>query len=466
MSRTNDLSAEWAELDRLAFEANRGNRDAAAEFCARSLGPLNAQARWLAKGALDPEDLAAEAISALLVLWSRGAGPTAKAHAYLVQSMRNRVVDEFRSPRSRVVGLDEDESQLPPVELTTRAVDLHREYGYVRSALASLSAPQQAVLRGIIIDGRKPAELAVELDRPASAVYSLTRRSRLGLRRATLRVMLEEDAPEACRAAADALPEIVVDDVAAAAPSAGMEHIRSCPRCRSVWGRFAAMAGLLGVTTLLVLADFAQPVGAQAAEPESRSPEARELGAPEVAGRLAPAVSGAVETEAGSSAHAVPRLRGASSALVRLLPVGLVVIGGAAMVLSLPALLSAGISPADEPGADAMLAVTAQQLSSSVAELSVDLSPSLSDSRVVLELPQGLAIEQMPAGWKCRATGAGAECESGDVLDGTFRLTDTRVSAAGDYTLTLRSTHEGREISGFAQGQVTPDAQTVRAVAE
>lgn len=98
------------------------------------------------------------------------------------------------------------------------------------------------MLKAVVVDGRKPGDLEGELARRAPAISSLLRRAKLSLRRATLRVVLEEDAPADCRRAAGDLPESVAVQMEDVSRSRGMAHIRTCDRCRAAWGRFARSA--------------------------------------------------------------------------------------------------------------------------------------------------------------------------------------------------------------------------------
>jgi RNA polymerase sigma factor (sigma-70 family) len=240
-----------ARNDEHAAAANAGDRDAAGIYLKENLQYLTSMARWLAGNTMDPDDLASECIANLLALWKRGKGPTAQPNAYLIRSMRNRLIDERRSPRSRVLGLSETEHQLPPQHLATRRIDLHREFQYVQDALLSLPDDQQRVLRATVIDGRKPAELSAELNRSPSAIYSLNHRAKASLRRATLQQVLSDGASRECRHAAARLPDTIAGSPDDVADLRATEHQRSCDRCRAAWARFSSMAAL-GILALLV----------------------------------------------------------------------------------------------------------------------------------------------------------------------------------------------------------------------
>lgn len=181
--------------DKLAHDANAGSRVAAGTYLRNNLSYLQHMGRGIAQGRIEADDLVADALSALLAVWAKGTGPTSSVNSYVIRSMRNAMIDERRSPRSRVESIADMDDALPPEQLSTRDIDLHREYGYVTAALLSLPPDQQTILRATLIDGRKPADLEGELQRPASALCALGLRARTALRRTTLRVVVEEDAP-------------------------------------------------------------------------------------------------------------------------------------------------------------------------------------------------------------------------------------------------------------------------------
>lgn len=263
--------------DEYAASANRGDSAAAARYLQDNLQYLTSMARWLAANTMDHDDLVAECIAKLLALWKQGKGPTAHPNSYVIASMRNRLIDERRSPRSKVLRLADVEDQLPPEELASRRVDLHREFGFVRDALASLPEDQQRVLKATVIDGRKPAELTEELARSASAIYSLNHRAKTSLRRATLQQVLMDGAPDECRHAAARLPDSIANSPDDVADTRATAHQQSCERCRAAWARFSSMS-TLGVLVLLVVGRAVlDPSTAQAVENDLASRTRRSL---------------------------------------------------------------------------------------------------------------------------------------------------------------------------------------------
>ncbi len=422
--------------DRYAHAANAGDQDAAGRYLAENLPHLSAMARWLARdtnGLIDPDDLAADTIASLLALWKAGRGPVANPNAYLIRAMRNRIIDAYRSPRSRVQGISDSEHEMPADEVQTRQIDLYREYEYIREALTSLPEDQQLVLTATVVEGRKPAELEGELDRSASAIYSLTHRAKAALRRATLRVILSENAPEECRRAATRLPETVTVDVDDARSSAGMEHIRTCARCRAAWLRFGSMA-TLGLTTLLVVGQLG-PAAAPAQASEPRGERRRDR----------------------RRRRRRPRTR---DVVALTIAVSAIVAGGAILVGTFFPLDSRQ-PPSASPGANReTYRVTTQADGDGGATLQMDVAIS-GDLSVSLTLPDGVALASAPADWECRATESLIRCELGESRAGTFDLIDDRSDDAGEYHLELTGEVDGREVEGVARGTITEEPQTL-----
>lgn len=431
--------------DRLAAAANRGDRGAAGEYFARNSSYLYAIARWLVdgrSGVVDPDDLAADALARLVSLWSEGRGPNSGPNAYVIRSMRNRLVDEFRSPRSRVTALAE-EYEDPSVTLSTRDIDLYREYRYVRSALSILPKDQQAVLRATLIEGRKPAELEDELSRPASAIYSLGLRARKSLRKATLRVVLEDGAPDDCRHAAARLPDQVALDVDGTGGAGGMIHVRQCPRCRKAWSRFGAMASLLGVASVFT-------VGTMLFE--------------------TPAVQASINDTPRSSGRArrdAARARRHGICRSPLTLLGLACVGGGLALVGAvgPSVLSAlGVTQLSASTTE--LRATSQSTASAGAELVVDFRAESISAVVSVALPSGVTVVNAPKGWDCRSLSTEISCRAKPGHPGTFHLSDARAEPTGTYLVNVNAESDGQVITGFAKGRITSERRTVTASVE
>lgn len=278
--------SEHHQMDDQELEqrASGGDQEAAAAYLGRHLRMLSAMSRRLSMNVIEPEDLLAEAIANLFQRWKRGDGPHEQVRAYLITSMRNRVTDELRSPRSRTYSFD----PTLPNDAVDRdseaggshdAMDLYQEFDWVRQALARLSAEHQQYIVGTVVEGRKAGDLAVETHRSSAAAYTVNHRAKVALRRAMLQVMLEENADEACGNASRDLPPTVGDgpfdtpEGTSKAHHTSLSHIRSCDRCSRIWSRFSAIGIALGIAPLAVAANVlgvtAPVTGASAADSAS-----------------------------------------------------------------------------------------------------------------------------------------------------------------------------------------------------
>lgn len=250
----------------LVRAASQGDRDAAGEYFAHMLPTLTITAKRVAGASHDADDLLGDALLVVLSKWSEGTGPTDNVPAYIAQTMRNRIRDDFRSPRSKVAALDVVEEPASKADPRIRELEIESELAVVRRALGELPDDQQRVLVATVLEGMKPRDLEEHLDRPASAIYSLSRRARANLRRTTLRLLLEENARPECVAAAQLLPDSVGDSAEQTKAGRSSDHYRTCPYCRRSWKRFAGLA-TLGVLPVAGAVAVAGPAGtAEASE--------------------------------------------------------------------------------------------------------------------------------------------------------------------------------------------------------
>ncbi|PIO50407.1 hypothetical protein BV502_08665 [Leucobacter sp. OAMLP11] len=253
----------------LLARASRGDRAAAGAYLAQHLPALHRSARRIAGRRMDPDDLLADAVEGLLVRWADGGEEIASPRGYILASMRNRVINEARSPRSRSTGLgfgvgfDRDD---PSALGTDEAIELERELTWLRLALVRLSAAHRSALQdGAVPTGEPVAGVPDARDgdgRSADARQSLRARARRALRRAYLQVVLEEGAAPDCHAAIARLPTRVGDD--ADATGDAPEHFRSCERCRRRWLVFASLAGGLGIAGAIAVPAGSAPAQAHA----------------------------------------------------------------------------------------------------------------------------------------------------------------------------------------------------------
>ncbi len=441
----------------LASAANHGDKRAAAEYFNRHLEYLAAMARYLASSTIDPEDLLSEAVVGLLAVWSQGKGPTTGVNSYLLRSMRNRLIDEYRSPRSRLQQSADEEEGLPPFVQSTRVIDMYREASIIREAVKKLPQDQQIVLWATIVEGRKPSELETELNRPASAIYALGRRARVGLKRVILQTVLEEDAPAECLRWSSKLPETVTSEIESAPDSRGMKHIRECKRCRTAWARFTAMGSALSMGTVVVLSGFLLPApAAQASGIGGDGP--------------ADAENGRSREQSPSAGRFPSWFLGRWGILISVLAV----LGGVVLVsLSVVNIVgnsngqgsgqAGSVKSSDSP---IELIVTTQKINTTSATLTVVLDGIRSPSTITLKLPEGLSIRYEPQGWDCLSSGDIATCAVTGSVEGTFDLLDEREDESGRYSLTVEAKVGNQLLSGFATGLITSDKRSVDARVE
>jgi RNA polymerase sigma factor (sigma-70 family) len=253
----------------LAGLASRGEQTAAGELLARRMPMLAAMARRITLPSIDADDLLAEAITHLLHKWADGDGPQDGIDAYVIRSMKNRVIDELRSPRSKTTTLELIAEPSDPEPVDFHRVELHREFALIRTALDRLPPDQRRVLLATIVDGRKPGDLVDELNRPASAIYALLHRAKLGLQRSVLQAILEESDDDVCTKCARHLPKTITPELFDDPSELSTRHIKECEKCSAGWQRYLLLMSCGGVACLVVVgALMVVPVApASAAEP-------------------------------------------------------------------------------------------------------------------------------------------------------------------------------------------------------
>lgn len=467
--------------DGLARAARRGDREAAAVFFARHRSYLMAAARSIAGTRLDPEDLLSAALVQLLGQWDRGIGPDSNATAYVIRSMRNAAIDESRSPRSRVdtFGDIEDTDPVHAARDDPRyqRAELHEEFAIVRRALERLPIDQRLVLRETVVHGRKPADVAVDAQRSAAAVSSLAARARRGLRRAVLIELLAAGGAE-CRANADTLPEAV-----AASPEAhregerGLAHVRTCPRCRANWSRFAALSSALGILPLLVLSDWTLGAAPASAMPDASSPSSSRDGSAatrSTATDSGPGFGGRAEQAAVAQAPTALTGLGRVAGLARraaqaplLVAAAVVLVAGAVVGVTAialgaddPSLVEVGVQVAVDPASapEAVFDATVERVGGgAVLVVRFDIpEASWRIPTASFALPADARLRSAPIGWTCSSETGGATCliDVEDPRGGAFVF----VGAAGEppagaFSLRLEvETTDGHEFEASADG--------------
>lgn len=154
-----------------------------------TLAGLARGARRVSRGVMDHEDLLSEAILASVEASNDGRRP-AYLRAYLMATMRNRVVDELRSARRRDLALSDGWGDRLVAPAAPGSLEWD-EKELVRSALARMPEDQRRCLLRTVVDGCKPRELVAEFGRPATALSSLSQRARHSLRSMLMQVLFE-----------------------------------------------------------------------------------------------------------------------------------------------------------------------------------------------------------------------------------------------------------------------------------
>ncbi len=426
-----DLAPEV--LAALVARAATGDRDAAGEYFARMLPSLTLTARRIAGISHDADDLLGDAVLVVLAKWLDGSGPTDNVPAYIAQIMRNRIRDDFRSPRSRVAALENVDEPASTADPRIRELEIESELAIVRRALAELPTDQQRVLVATVLEGRKPRDLEEHMARPASAIYSLTRRAKGNLRRTTLRLLLEDGARPACVEAAQLLPETVGDTLEQTRSSRATDHHRGCPYCRRSWKRFAGLAtlGMLPVAAGIALAGPADQASASAGGGvDAGGAGADPTGA---AGGGAPQ-DGGVGRSWHDWARTAAMLTAAGTALV-LVTILTVTFTTKTWFFAAapPGALDVSAVAVDERTAEFDMALSVEQGSWTVGTLHIDLTADVQDV-------------DPPDGWTCLVQAGDAVCTTS--LDsprgGSFDV--THVEAQGG--VTYEFTFDGRAESG------------------
>lgn len=439
-------------LSALVARAAGGDRDAAGEYFAHTLPALTITSKRIAGTSHDADDLLGEALLVVLAKWSEGTGPTDNVPAYIAQTMRNRIRDDFRSPRSKVAALDVVEEPASRADPRIRELEIESELAVVRRALGELPEDQQRVLVATVLEGMKPRDLEEHLARPAAAIYSLSRRARGNLRRTTLRLLLEENARPECVAAAQLLPETVGDTPEDTKANRSTEHYRTCPYCRRSWRRFAGLA-TLGVLPIAGAVALAGPAGS--AEASEIPADAPTDGPADVSGNApsdAPAdVSGSVPTDA-SASTGTSSGSGASHVHEWARTAAMVVAAGTALVL-MTAITVTFVTKtwifAEVPLSTLNVVATSPEPDRSDFDVAFAVdAESWTVSSLSIELSADVVSVTAPDGWDCAIDGQVISCTTTAFAPtgGVFEIEHSASGDRVDYDV---------EIEAIAQGGAT-----------
>lgn len=212
----------------LAQRANTGDRAAADMLLRRHWEAMNATARYVAGHRFDAEELLAGALEKTWEKWSTGTGPDRNPPGYIAQSMRNRLRDEARSPRSRITSLVDEDDIMADDDL--RFVETSADTSAVRDALLSLPLDQQELLIEVIVNGRKPRELEGSLHTSSAAISTGVYRAKQRLRTALLlRLLRSACAREHCRETQERTASETIRTQGVGGPATALSW--RCPDC-------------------------------------------------------------------------------------------------------------------------------------------------------------------------------------------------------------------------------------------
>ena len=223
-----------------------GSEDRAAlgEYYAGNVGWLRPTAARIAGGVLGGDDLLSEATVAVITRIAQSTGTVANIGPYIVQSMRNAVKDELKSPRSRVLPLAEFAEVVADDDRAYDRIDAGDERRLIGAAMGRLTAAEQHVLYAVVMLDRRPADVARELGRRADQTHTLLYRAKAKLRAGILRVLLDRHAEHPdCLRASSALPSRLptgIDHLEQLEPLA--THARQCRGCTSALQQYEQLA--------------------------------------------------------------------------------------------------------------------------------------------------------------------------------------------------------------------------------
>jgi RNA polymerase sigma factor (sigma-70 family) len=206
MSTTIDVSVidtpGWAgadDDDRLVQRASAGERRAADAYLRRHWNTLQRSARYIAGWRGDPDELLASAVTSTWSKWATGTGPNRNVAGYIAQSMRNRLLDDIKSPRSKEVSLDDEQFSLAGVS-DVYDVELQMDRDIVATALAGLPKDHRVLLIRVLVEGTPARDLTAEFQQPAAWIHTTLYRAKKRLRISLLEVCLRRACTsEECR---------------------------------------------------------------------------------------------------------------------------------------------------------------------------------------------------------------------------------------------------------------------------
>lgn len=236
----------------LTRATNSGEPGAADVLLTRSMPALRNLSRAIAGRAMEAEELLSVALLSTWEKWSQGRGPVENARAYIAQTMRNRLRDEMRAPRSRNVALDATNAHDLAHDDETDRIHAAIDNEIVGAALARLLDEQRMLLTEVLVNGRKPQEVAIELGRSSGRVSSAVYRAKAALRTELVAECLRRACPGAgCGVDQEGIALLVGAKHTWNAGHPAVAEVRACPGC---WAGLQAYAGLPGAQSVMAAA--------------------------------------------------------------------------------------------------------------------------------------------------------------------------------------------------------------------
>lgn len=177
--------------------ARAGETEAYAELYRRYRPAARSAAASLRVPRCEREDVIEEAFANILAALRKGRGPSESFRPYLVAAVRNITFSRSRAHGRAMDGYLRLTTEVQAAE----AVPTVDTGDLVSEAFDGLPERWRAVLVAVEIEGKRPAQLAVELGMSPNAVSALVARARRGLRLAYRDAHRREERRMACEPA-------------------------------------------------------------------------------------------------------------------------------------------------------------------------------------------------------------------------------------------------------------------------
>lgn len=178
--------------DETLIEATRnGDVDAFGQLYHRHRPAARAAAASLRIPRCEREDVVEEAFANIFATLQRGRGPRESFRPYLIAAVRNITFSKARRDVRATEGTRRLMTEIGTIDQTHElSVD-----DLVNAAFGQLPERWRHILYAVEIEGRKPAEIATELNLSPNAASALVARARRGLRTAYMDELRRDNRP-------------------------------------------------------------------------------------------------------------------------------------------------------------------------------------------------------------------------------------------------------------------------------